>query len=140
MYRSTDAKEGRKILLTEGASLAFRCLEFPVVLYYLVCAFVSVWFQVLYCAIFAGAIYFSFLCVCDSSMWMQILMCVCAFTGWNQLRKLNLAIWTEQREASLPKKHNNKKSSLWVFTHLLGSLYEGVPISVAEKLNRSTFR
>lgn len=104
MHRSTDAKEGRKILLPEVAFLAFRCLEFPMVLDYLVSAFVSVWFKVSYCALFAGAIYFSFLCVCVSPMWMQTFMCVCAFTGWILLKKLNLVIWTEQREVSFPQK------------------------------------
>lgn len=30
--RSTDVKEGRKILSTEDTTLAFRCLDFPAVL------------------------------------------------------------------------------------------------------------
>lgn len=72
MYSLADAKEGKKILLTEGAFLAFRCFEFPLVLDYLVSDFASVWFQVLYCAICGGAIYYTFLC--------EFVLCGCKFS------------------------------------------------------------
>lgn len=74
-------KEGK---ITGDTSLAFRYLEFPVVLDYLVSVCESIWFQVSCCALFAGLIYFCFLCICDCVWEFSCVM----FTWWSQLKKL----------------------------------------------------
>lgn len=102
------------------------------------CFCVSLIQSIILCYICWGNLLFFPLCMCLSYVDANFHVCVCLHR-MNSAQKIKSSYvdWAE-RSVSSPK--NNKKSSLWVFTHLQGSLYEDVPISFAEEWNISPSR